>query len=250
MAAFLFAAIVAGAAVYQSTENEKLSLLLKSPGCCSSSSDGGEKTNTPIKKTPASEMYEDRDVGDLRVNMNLSPFYSVVDDPDVALVRSKNPEDIYNVFGNALENQSIIREKNRALGIATHFDPRNRKTLTIPAYYQKPVTMLLPAPGIFPGYENAYFTKMDRPSTDSLNDQVVQNYKDPWGSVTPYHLPRDNVVALQTLGNPWGPMGVFNRAFVENANRLTKGADFVDDSYGGLPMVAGRIYGSNNGPFY
>lgn len=245
MAAFLLAAIVAGVAVYQSTENEKLSILL------TQSEKPGEETNGPVlKATEASEMYEDRDIGDLRVNMNLSPFYSVVDDPEVALVRSTQPKDIYNVFGNALENQSIIREKNKKLGIATHFDQRNRKTLTIPAYNQKPVTMLIPAPGIFPGYEHKYFTKMDRDSPDSLNDQVVQNYKDPWGSVTPYHLPRDNVVALQTLGNPWGPMGVFNRAFVENANRLTKGADFVDDSYGGLPMVAGRVYTSNNGPFY
>jgi len=243
MAAFIVPVLVGAIAFYQSLENEKCDAAL-------GTTVSGNKGNTHLKRCETQEIFEDRDIGNLRVNMNLSPFYSVVDDPEVALVRASSPQDAYEVLQNALENQSIIREKNRKLGLETHFDQRNRKTLTIPAYNQKPITMLIPAPGIFPGYEHQYFTKLDRGSSAQLQDQTVEHYKDPWGSVTPYHLPRDNVVALQTLGNPWGPMGVFNRAFVENANRLTKGADFVDNSYGGLPMVQGVPYSSNNGPFY
>lgn len=200
----------------------------------------GVTTNAPLKKSEARERLEDLDVGNIQLSMNLNPFYSVVDDPETRIVRAKDPRDIYDVVGNALDFQSTVRESNRKLGIDTHFNQNNRKTVTVGAYNQKPVTMLLPAPGIFPGYENQYFTRLDRSSSCSLQDQQVKNYKDIWGSVTPYGLPRDNMTALYTLGNPWGPMGVFNRAFIDGANRLTSKADFVDDSYGGLPMVVKR----------
>lgn len=208
----------------------------------------GKSTDFPLKQCEARERIEDWDVGNIQLNMNINPFFTVVDDPDTRIVRAEDPKDAYNVIGNALDYQSTVRSANRKLGIDTHFNQNNRKTITVGAYNQKPITMLLPAPGIFPGYDNQFFTKMDRASSSSLVDQKVGNYKDIWGSVTPYHLPRDNMTALYTLGNPWGPMGVFNRAFVENANRLTGKADFVDDSMGGLPMVGGTQYSNNNGP--
>jgi hypothetical protein len=208
----------------------------------------GTSTDFPLRQCETRERIEDRDVGNIQLNMNINPFFTVVDDPDTRIVRAADPKDAYDVLGNALDYQSIVRSANRKLGIDTHFSQNNRKTITVGAYNQKPITMLIPAPGIFPGYENQFFTKMDRNSSCSLVDQKVGNYKDIWGSVTPYHLPRDNMTALYTLGNPWGPMGVFNRAFVENANRLTSKADFVDDSMGGLPMVGGTQYPNNNGP--
>jgi len=205
----------------------------------------GVTTDAPLQKSEAMERMEDIDVGNIQLTMNLNPFYSAVDDPETRIVRAKDPRDIYDVVGNALDFQSTVREANRRLGIDTHFNQNNRKTITVGAFNQKPITMLLPAPGIFPGYDNQFFTKMDRGSSCSLTDQQVNNYKDIWGTVTPYGLPRDNMTALYTLGNPWGPMGVYNRAFIENANRLTSKADFVDDSYGGLPMVQGTRYNSN-----
>lgn len=236
MAAILAAVGIISYALY-STEDQDFPREPQKQECCRPVA-----ISQPSPILPGGNDYafqQDYDEGQMRPKLNLSPYKNFLTDPNLRIVRSESAEDIYDPFGNAYQVNQQVREKNMELGYRSHFDQNNRKTTTIPSYNSKPVSLLLPNPEVFPGLENAWFVKFDRdqaPRNLPITTNAM-NYKDAFGDYTTLNLPRDTITSFYTLGNPWGPSGVFNRAFVQGASRLDGQEDYRANSF--PPMIEG-----------
>lgn len=197
------------------------------------------KNTAGVCAPPITEMdqaYEDFTTGDLRTNVNLSGVTNVLDDPMTRIVRPKNPMDSYDVIGNAMSWLSEVRQRNNSLASLTYFSQpqASRKTVVIPRYENKPVTVLLKSDAMFPGLNENWgvFCKMDNPNPTTAIPCTINpaNYRDIMGDYKPFNMPKDTITNIQAIGNPWGPGGFISRNMIDGGNRIAADHDYIDYS--------------------
>lgn len=187
---------------------------------------------------PQYQSYEDAMAGDLFTNLGLFTADNALDDPNVKIVRSPDPNTPYRVLENALDWNNQLRERNASLAKESYFalPGRNRKPLSVPQYQNKPVLTMLKSAEQFPGAKEQFsiFTKLEYPQGESPQGVPStinpRNYRDILGSYTPFNMPKDTITSITALGNPWGPGGVIGRAMIQGGDRLDSQYDYIDQS--------------------
>lgn len=191
--------------------------------------DNGKRSQYDILQKDNYQIFEDWDVGRVQPKVNQSAYSNVILNEDVNITRSTDPGDVMDVLNNTLRFQDELRRRNLQMG-RLNFNPDNRKTVIIPSYATKVVSLNVPNPAVVPGYENLPTYYVDRYYSNIPPDLLAINFKDPCGDVTDLRMPRDNLIALHSIGNPWGPLGVYNKALIEGGNRLAGTFDLEDDT--------------------
>lgn len=145
------------------------------------------------------------------------------------ILRTDSLGALRDVRGNSTRYLESARERNTYLG-NLNWDKRNRKTITLPSYYQKIVKINVPTPAVVPNWQSMPNARVDRPSGKDYIDNVAANYLDPIGDlISPTHgYPISGITSVEKFGNAWGPGGVYSRAMLEGGRRGDRAGFYKD----------------------